>query len=121
MPAVLNFRRLLLLQKLSALEASGNELQFAAETAMLEGPELTAFWYSVTVRGFQAGDGFEEGQLVYLEPHSQKPAVGCHLQEAFSEEVVVASQNFRNLLQSARETTAKCLIVCPVCSEAPRH
>ena len=121
LPVVLNFRRLLLLQKLTALEASGNKLQFIADTAMLEGPELTAFWSSVTVRGLQAGDGFEEGQLVYLEPHSQKPAVGCHLQEAFSEEATLASQNFRNLLKSAKDTTAKCLIVCPVCSEAPRH
>jgi hypothetical protein len=121
LPAVLNFRRLTLMQKLTALQASGNELQFVADTAMLEGPELTALWSSVTVRGFQAEDGFEDGQLVYLEPHSQKPAVGCHLQEAFSEEATLACENFRKLLQVARETTRKCLIVCPVCSDAPRH
>ena len=78
-------------------------------------------WYSVTARGSQAGDDFGEGQLVYLEPHSQKPAVACHLQEAFSDEATLASQNFRDLLQTAREKTEKCFIVCPVCSEAPRH
>ncbi len=121
LPAVLNFRRLTLLQKLEASKASGGELQFVQDSAMLEGPELTAQWTSVTIRGSQTGDSFEEGELVYLEPHSQKPAVGCHLQEAFSEEATLACQHFRNLLQSARESTAKCLIVCPACSEAPRH
>jgi hypothetical protein len=121
LPEVLDFRRLTLLQKLLALQASGNEIKFADDQAMLEGPELTAIWTSVTARGSQAGDGWEEGQLVYLEPHSQKPAVGCHLQEAFSEEAELACQNFRKLLQSARDSTAKCLIVCPVCSEAPKH
>ncbi len=121
LPAVLDFRRLTLLQKLQALKASGNEIKFADESAMLEGPELTAIWTSVTARGVQAGDGFAEGQLVYLEPHSQKPAVGCHLQEAFSEEATLACEHFRDLLQSARESSDKCLIAAPVCSEAPRH
>ena len=121
LPAVLDFRRLTLLQKLQALKASGNEIKFADEAAMLEGPELTGIWTSVTARGVQAGDGFAEGELVYLEPHSQKPAVGCHLQEAFSEEATLACQHFRDLLQSARESSAKCLIAAPVCSEAPRH
>jgi hypothetical protein len=121
LPAVLDFRRLTLLQKLQALKASGNEIKFANEAAMLEGPELTGMWTSVTARGVQAGDGFAEGQLVYLEPHSQKPAVGCHLQEAFSEEATLACQHFRDLLQTARESSSKCLIAAPVCSEDPKH
>ncbi len=121
LPAVLDFRRLTLLQKLHVLKASGNEIKFANEAAMLEGPELTGIWTSVTARGVQAGDGFAEGQLVYLEPHSQKPAVGCHLQEAFSEEAALACENFRDLLQSARESPGKCLIAAPVCSEGPKH
>ncbi len=59
LPAVLDFRRLTLVQKQKALAASGNELKFSGATAMLEGPELTAIWSSVTARGLQAGDGVE--------------------------------------------------------------
>lgn len=47
-------RRLLLLEKQSALRECGGELQFTEPAGLLGGPELAAFWQAVLVRGRQA-------------------------------------------------------------------
>ena len=117
----LDLRKVLLLQKQAALSEAGGQVQFSNNLAMLEGPELSAFWHSVRIRGCQDGDSFNIGQTVYIEPHAGKVAVQAHLQEAWSEEATDLYKDLEARLKLASTGEEKCLVLCPIQSEGPRH
>ena len=110
MVAKLDYRKVLLLQKLIALKETG-DTQFAVSGVYLEGPEVTAFWHEVLVRGNQSGDCFEAGQTVYVEPHAGKVAVQAHMEEAFSEDAVRSYKDLRERLVVAQASENRCLIM----------
>ncbi len=120
MVAKLDYRRVLLLQKLIALKETG-DTQFVVSGVYLEGPEVTAFWHQVLVRGSQSGDCFDAGQTVYVEPHAGKVAVQAHLEEAFSEEAFRSYKDLQERLQVAPASEYRCLILCPIQSDGPKH
>ncbi len=120
MVAKLDYRKVLLLQKLIALKETG-DTQFAVSGVYLEGPEVTAFWHEVLVRGNQSGDCFEAGQTVYVEPHAGKVAVQAHMEEAFSEDAVRSYKDLRERLVVAQASEHRCLILCPIQSDGPKH
>jgi hypothetical protein len=120
MAAHLDLRRINFVQKRAAVHQTG-ALALVQPGAEAEGPEITAFWYEVKFRGFQSGDVWKQGQLVYLEPHSQKPTVAAYILDAKSEETKEMTVNYSELLQTARSTKEKCLIAAPIASNGPKH
>ncbi len=120
MIAKLDYRKVLLMQKLIALKETG-DTQFTVSGAYLEGPEVTAFWHAVLVRGHQSGDCLEAGQTVHIEPHSGKVAVQAHMEEAFSEEALSCYKDLQERLELAKTREDRCLIVCPIQSDGPQH
>ena len=82
---------------------------------------MTAFWHAVLVRGHQSGDCLEAGQTVYIEPHAGKVAAQAHMEEAFSEETLSCYKDLQERLELAKTGDDRCLIVCPIQSDAPQH
>jgi hypothetical protein len=118
----LDHRRLTLSQKKATWVAAGSAVIQTASGQLLEGPELTLAWEKVRLRGFQAGDRFSAGQLVYLEPHQTVAALPCWQnraeQPALAEEQVA---EMRAQLTTATTEQAACLILCPVQAGGPDH
>ncbi|MCP4242190.1 MAG: hypothetical protein GY772_16670 [bacterium] len=106
-------------EKRATFDLAARQLQFVGPEKMLEGPELSASWQEVSLRGRLAGDSFQPGQVVFLEPHSTKLA--ANLWKAGAVEAEEQAKEAREQLSFAREQQADCLILVPVHSEQPQH
>ena len=89
------------------------------DEALVEGPELTASWFEIKYRGFQAGDRFPAGQLVYLEPHST--AAAMFVWKSSPADAEEALSELRSQLETARSDQCACLIVAPIQAGGPDH
>ena len=118
----IDYRRLTQAQKQVAWLAAGEQADQTATETLLEGPELTLSWKEVYYRGFQAGDRYPAGQLVYLEPHQTVAALHCWRERAEKPEMAEESlRELRELLHTACTSPAPCLILAPIQAGGPDH
>ena len=112
-------RRLSHLQKDQIWKLAGCAAEQTADGQLVEGPELSVSWMEVFLRGWQSGDRWAPGCVVYLEPH--QTAASTAEWKSRTELSEQALQELRKSLHVAITSQEPCLVLAPIQAGGPDH